>query len=162
MISSQLHMSSIRLIAHRGLFEGPDVNLENRPEQIEMAIANGYDCEIDLWCVDNQLFLGHDRPDYTISRDWLSNKPLWIHAKNLAALEFLVDDITLNYFWHENDAYTLTSRGYIWAFPGRPLNKWSIMVMPEYVDPELTDLDTDCFGICSDYITKIQKTIGIT
>lgn len=152
-------MSNLRLIAHRGLFTGPDVNLENRPEQIELAIEQGYDCEVDLWCIDNKLFLGHDRPDYAISSDWLRNKPLWIHAKNLDALQFLVDDIKLNYFWHENDAYTLTSLGYIWAFPGKPLSKWSVMVMPEYVNPGLTDLDFNCFGICSDYIARIKDLV---
>ena len=31
-------------------------------------------------------------------------------------------DKTFNYFWHQNDKFTLTSKGYIWTFPG---NKYS-------------------------------------
>jgi hypothetical protein len=47
----------MKLIAHRGLFNGPDVNLENRPQQIETALSRGFDCEVDLWIVDGNMFL---------------------------------------------------------------------------------------------------------
>ena len=43
-------------IAHRGLTNGPDKELENHPEQIKRAISQGFDCEVDLWAfvVDNR------------------------------------------------------------------------------------------------------------
>ena len=34
----------MKFIAHRGLTEGPDVNLENRPEQIEKSLKDGFEC----------------------------------------------------------------------------------------------------------------------
>ena len=147
-------------IAHRGLFAGPDVNLENRPEQIKLALRKNYDCEIDVWYkADGEWFLGHDRPDYQVDYDFIAQEGLWLHAKNLAALYYLTGT-PLNYFWHENDTQTLTSHQYIWTYPGKTLSKHSIMLMPEWNDPEFVDIkNVDCYGICSDYVEKIQSII---
>ena len=134
---------------------GPDVNLENRPEQIELALARGYDCEIDLWIVNSEFYLGHDRPDYPVKPKFLENYGLWIHAKNLAALRWLTDSNSLWYFWHEEDQFTLTSNKFIWTYPGGELTQRSIVVLPELFDPEFENLPTNCFGICTDYIEKI-------
>ena len=147
----------MKLIAHRGLFNGPDVNLENRPEQIELALKKGYDCEIDLWYKNGELWLGHDHPDYHIREEWLQQFGLWIHGKNLGALRWLTNT-SLVYFWHQNDDYTLTSNNFIWTFPGKPLTMRSIMVMPEYVDKSLENIrDAKCYGICSDFVEIIKE-----
>ena len=37
------------LIAHRGLYNGPDPWLENKPEQITKALTLGFDAEVDVW-----------------------------------------------------------------------------------------------------------------
>jgi hypothetical protein len=66
-------------------------------------------------------------------------------------------DPKLNIFWHQEDNFTLTSQGYIWTYPGKQLTKNSVMVMPEWSDPEFKNLNTDCYGICSDYISQIKK-----
>ena len=143
-------------IAHRGLWAGPDANLENRPKQIEQALAKGYDCEIDIWYKANgEWFSGHESPEYQVDYDFISQPGLWLHAKNLAALYYLTET-PLNYFWHESDTQTLTSHCYIWTYPARPLSKHSIMLMPELADPTLESIrSVDCCGICSDYIEKI-------
>jgi len=52
----------MKLIAHRGLTQGPNKELENKPEQIISALDQGYDCEIDLWTVNSDFYLGHDAP----------------------------------------------------------------------------------------------------
>jgi hypothetical protein len=148
----------MQYIAHRGLFEGPDVNTENRPQQIDLAIEKGYDCEVDLWCINDELYLGHDHADYKIDIDWLIARPLWIHAKNLEALEYLTMNPFLNYFWTDRDEYALTSQNYIWSNPGSKLAVSSVMVMPEYTDPTLLNTrDVNCYGICSDYIERIKE-----
>ena len=72
----------MKYIAHRGLFNGPNRELENSPDQIDQALALGYDCEIDLWVVNNELYLGHDGPKYKITKEYLNNDKFWIHAKN--------------------------------------------------------------------------------
>ena len=146
----------MKLIAHRGLFNGPDKNLENKPEQIMLALQQGFECEIDVWVVNSELWLGHDGPHYAIDRDFLRTPRLWIHAKNLAALRFLLDT-NYNYFWHEEDSFTLTSTGIIWTYPGEELTTQSVAVMPEWNDPEFKNLNTTCYGICSDFVQTIQQ-----
>ena len=143
-------------IAHRGLFEGPDKHRENDPDQILLALELGYEAEIDLRVSENKLFLGHDEPQYEIKEDWLEGKKLWVHAKNKEALQWLYGK-KLNYFWHEEDHYTITSMGYIWAHPKSLLFDQCIMVMPEHVDITLSNtVNVVCKGICSDYIHKIK------
>jgi hypothetical protein len=149
----------MRLIAHRGLTNGPNANLENQPDQIMFALNQGYDCEIDLWILDNQYYLGHDAPTYKIDCDFLEKQGLWIHAKNIEALYVLGVNNKLNFFWHQEDNFTLTSHGYIWTYPGNLLTKNSISVLPEWQDPELKNLDLNCYGICSDYVLKIKENL---
>ena len=144
------------LIAHRGLVNGPGKEFENKPAQIETALAMEFDCEIDVWFKDGEWWLGHDAPTYLVDFEFLEQPGLWIHAKNLAAL-YILTGTELNYFWHQDDTYTLTSHCYIWTYPGKQLSKHSIMLMPEWSNPELTNLNTaDCYGICSDYVQKIR------
>jgi hypothetical protein len=110
-----------------------------------------------VWVKDNALYLGHDSPTWQVDRAFLQNDKFWIHAKNLDALQWLAtQDYQFNYFWHESDQYTLTSKQFIWAYPGMSLTKNCIMVMPEFIDPLLAATKSvDCYAICSDYIDNI-------
>ena len=142
----------MKLIAHRGLTNGPDINLENRPEQILKSLNEEYDCEIDLWIINSDFYLGHDNPQYPINPKFLDNFGLWIHAKNLSALRWLTTT-NLEYFWHQEDNFTLTSSNYIWTYPGKELTQRSVCVMPELEDPTLQNVkDIYCYAICSDYV----------
>lgn len=145
-------------IAHRGLFQGPSKELENHPGQIALAIEQGYNVEIDIRYIDGKLVLGHDYPEYEVDEYWLRNDKLWIHCKNLEALYFFTKHPwKYNFFWHENDQYTLTSFGFIWTFPGKYLTDQSIMVVPEFYDATLEcTQNVTCYGICSDYVEKIR------
>lgn len=147
------------LIAHRGLFQGPDPTKENHPGQIALAIEQGYHVEVDVRYIDGKLILGHDNADYEIDEYWLRNNKLWIHCKNLEALHYFTKHYwKYNFFWHENDQYTLTSFGFIWTFPGKDLTNQSIMVMPEHVDISLNNTkNITCYGICSDYVERIKS-----
>jgi len=147
----------MKYIAHRGLINGPDKRLENLPSQITSSLEKGYDCEVDLWYFGDQLYLGHDGPQYNITKEFIQQPGLWIHAKHLESLEYLTGT-DLNYFWHQEDDYTLTSKGYIWTYPGMQLSTKGIMVMPETADNTLQSaVEADCYAICSDYILKIQS-----
>ena len=148
----------MKYIAHRGLTDGPNSSLENCPEQLLKSLAEGFDCEVDLRVINDELFLGHDSPDWPIDEQFITQPGLWIHCKNLEELEFCQNNIKLNYFWHQEDDYTLTSKGYVWAYPGKKLSKFSIMVMPEWEDSTLINtIGANCFAICSDYINKITS-----
>lgn len=145
----------MKYIAHRGLVEGPDKNLENNPDRIILSLKQGFDCEIDLWIQDDTFYLGHDDPQYVISKDFLNVSGLWIHAKNKEALHFL-NSTNLNYFWHQEDWYTLTSHNYIWAYPGHDPTPRGVQVMPEMIDVELKNINYFAYAVCSDWILKIQ------
>lgn len=157
----------MKLIAHRGNIDGPNPSEENNPEYIEDAIENGFDVEVDIWFSSQtkKFFLGHDRPEYQIDVFWLAKNinKLWIHCKNIEALyEFSANMSGYNYFWHDTDKYTLTSKKYIWTYPGQPYTPKSIMVMPESMkvfptfETELEDMKAyNCYGICSDYVGRM-------
>jgi hypothetical protein len=145
----------MKLIAHRGLINGPDSNLENLPGQILEALKQGYDCEIDIRYIDGKWMLGHDNPDYEITFEFLKQPGLWIHAKNIKAL-YELSKTNLVYFWHQKDDFTLTSNNLIWTYPGKELTDRSIMVMPESGNPVLENLNFNCYAICSDFVKRIE------
>ena len=142
------------LISHRGNVDGKKPHLENHPDYINEALDLGYDVEIDVWFVDGKFMLGHDEPLYETDYKFLMNEKLWVHAKNLDALIEL-KKYAIHYFWHENDTVTLTSKNYIWAYPGKQPIKGSIAVMPERSDDDISK----CKGICSDVIKKYKDEI---
>ena len=146
------------LIAHRGNINGPNPAMENHPDYVQAALDAGYDVEIDLWRPDGQWksYLGHDAPQYDYWVGW-ENPRLWIHCKDLGALRLCQyqEAIAGNYFWHQNDDFTLTSRNWIWTFPGKPLTPNSICVMPENC-PEEPLMLRGCVGVCSDYVGKYR------
>lgn len=139
------------LISHRGNLRGPNKERENSILYVQEALQAGYDVEVDVWYLDKQFWLGHDEPLYKTNRGFLANSFLWCHAKNLEALnEMLFHKI--HCFWHENDSVTLTSKNYIWAYPGVACEK-SIAVLPETKDY----IVTNHIGVCSDYIERYKK-----
>ena len=151
------------LISHRGNISGKNIEKENSPGYIEHALSLGYDVEIDIWFIDNNYYFGHDNPDYIVSKDFINQikDRSWFHCKNKEALSMLnknFDDI--NFFWHETDKYTLTSKGYVWVFPGEDVIKNSIILFPENY-PEDKNKILLSSGICSDYIQNynIYKNI---
>mgnify|MGYP003660045529 CR=1 FL=1 len=143
------------LISHRGNIDGSNPARENSPDYVLEAISLGYDVEIDVWKVDGKWFLGHDEPEYAIEEVFLSKEGLWCHAKNIDALGALLA-LGVNCFWHQKDYYTLTNNGFIWAYPGRPLIKGAICVMPENQAAENHDFSS-CSGICSDKISYFKE-----
>lgn len=143
------------LISHRGNINGINKKEENQPKKILHCINLGYDVEIDVWSVNNKLYLGHDQPEYNINLSFLKKDKLWCHAKNLEALEIMLNN-KIHCFWHQMDDYTLTSKGIIWSYPGKFINTKSIAVLPESVNIADEELKK-CFGICSDNIENYKK-----
>ena len=135
------------LISHRGNIEGPNKEKENNPDYILRALEKNFHVEIDIWVKQNQIFLGHDDPTYKVTLNFIKNKSIWCHAKNFEALLYLREN-NCHFFWHQNDKYTITSKGYIWAYPGETISKDAICVLPESFNWKVEP----CAGICSDYI----------
>ncbi|MBM3453579.1 MAG: hypothetical protein FJX80_00375 [Bacteroidetes bacterium] len=137
------------IISHRGNINGPDPNLENEPIHID-KLSKTMHCEIDVWMINNNLFLGHDKPERRIDESFLKNPNLWCHAKNLNALEYMLD-YNIHCFFHDSDSYTITSKKYIWTFPNKNICKKSVIVD---LNQNWQQKQYDCFGVCSDYVLK--------
>ncbi len=117
----------MRIISHRGYLNGPDDSIENNPKHIENIINQyGFDIEIDLWMINpwndkKKFYLGHNEPKYEIKYNFLKKycDNLWVHCKNIEALSYLSIFMSrgdfINYFWHQEDNFALTSIEYIWC-----------------------------------------------
>ena len=144
-------------ISHRGNIDGPKYEFENTKEYIDLAISQRYLVEIDIWKVDEKLYMTHDEllcSTTEVDLEYLSDRQynIIIHCKNIEALAFF--SLTRNkfhYFWHQEDDYILTSRGWIWCYPGKPVpatKATTICVLPEKHNSDVTNFT----GICTDYL----------
>lgn len=144
-------------ISHRGNISCVNREKENSPEYIVKALDLGFHVEIDLFKIGNDLFLGHDEPTYKINSSFLDNEMLFVHCKNKDALFFMNNaSLKSEYFWHQNDKYTLTSNQHIWVYIGEELIENSICVLPEL--STYSDLSM-CYGICSDVIERYKSMV---
>lgn len=156
-------MKNLIYISHRGNIDKPNPEMENHPDYIQKALDLDYDVEVDVWVINDEIYLGHDEPKYKIDLQWFFDRvgKVWIHCKNKEALIlfnslilYKNDKLQHNYFWHQNDDYTLTSKRYIWTYPNKELSEFGIAVLPElYPDWNISK----AIGICSDYIINYKK-----
>lgn len=143
----------MKLISHRGNLEWRNPELENSMSYIIHAIEEWFYVEIDLWWTHDWLWLWHDK--------WLERITIWdlmqyadklyIHCKNINALQRFSEFSMFNYFVHDTDFCTLTSKWEKWAFPGNEIRN-SIFVLPEWHEMNL-ELAS---WICSDYILQYK------
>lgn len=144
----------MRFIAHRGNISGPNAQRENTHSYILEALNLGFDCEIDVWKIDDILYLGHDKPLHIIDLNFIMQHKdsLWIHCKNFFALQFFASK-SVQCFFHDKDIYTFTSQHVIWGNINSHIINNMICVMPEKYSCIPSDLQLEkCSGICSDYI----------
>jgi hypothetical protein len=145
----------MKIISHRGNLIGQNIEWENHPDYIKAAVSIGFDVEIDVWYISGTLFLGHDSPQYSINKNFLKDLPLWCHAKNIEALEYMINS-NLHCFWHETDKVVLTSKNYLWTFKNNMLTSKSICVLPE-LQPDVSY--DNAYGICTDYPVKYKNLL---
>ena len=129
-------------------------NIEKACSDWKIAIEKGYDVEVDIWLIGTELHLGHDLPQYQVDKDWLlSNRErIWFHCKNLEILNYFIKEKKdYQFFWHQEDDFTLTSNGYIWTFPGKEVMKNSIIV-----SLGRENIVHEVYGICSDYVDYLN------
>lgn len=157
----------MRIIAHRGLLEGPDKALENHPLQIQKALDMGFDVEIDIRFDKGRWYLGHDNMDHEIAPSWLKTPNLWIHCKNVSAFYNLkrFRDDGINFFYHDTDLVILTSKGDVWTYFGPPETKdtQAVCVLPEvnYDWDEIGKMvnSGQWLGICTDWSLKARSML---
>lgn len=169
----------IKIIAHRGLTNGPDEDLENKPEQIDTAISLGFDCEVDVWVETRRdedlngefgyFWLGHDSPQYKVPVTWINERKdkLWIHCKNMKALEYCRFEDDWNFFFHDVDLWTLTSKKHIWAYPSAAMQPGAVLALPEKTHlPDYLLMEMckrgEIVGLCTDYPFQYMQMIRMT
>jgi hypothetical protein len=142
----------MKIIAHRGNLNGPNPEFENNPDYIDESLNQNFEAEIDVWYLDNNFYLGHDLPLFKIDKKWILDRSdkLWCHAKNIEAIEQMFEDTLINYFWHETDKITLTSKGIPWCYPNTYTSR-GITVEYDY------KIIPDVYGICTDYCLTWRK-----
>lgn len=157
----------MRIIAHRGLLDGPDEKMQNHPSQVIKALDIGFDAEIDVWFSKGKWYLGHDTMDHEVPASWLTTTGLWIHCKNVHAfynLKRLASNV--NFFYHDSDKIVLTSNGHVWTYFGLPETKdpQAICVMPEvnYTWDEITTMvkSGQWAGMCTDWPQRIKEMLS--
>tara|TARA_R110000868_G_scaffold124816_1_gene329711 strand:- start:2367 stop:2822 length:456 start_codon:yes stop_codon:yes gene_type:complete len=142
------------IISHRGNINGVNPSKENRPSYIDCAIGLGYQVEIDIRLINNQIWLGHDVPQYKIDYNWIYKRKneLWIHCKNLQAADYFIPfKNNINYFCHTNDPVVLTSSGKLWVHDlSLSLGKNTIIPLLSLHDIESFTAG-EVYAICTDY-----------
>lgn len=142
----------MKIISHRGNTDGSNPELENSFEYLVNAVSKGFDIEVDLWIINNNIYFGHDKPQYRIDKKSFNKikKFSWFHCKNLEAIVYCQNQNKIKYFWHQNDDFTLTSNNYIWTYPNKEITKKSIIV-----NLEGTLINgKDPYAVCTDYPYK--------
>ena len=92
-----------------------------------------------------------------VNAHWLEDIPQTITQSNGQTIQCFASGDQYAHRLHDKDDYTLTSKQYIWAYPGKSYTDHTVMVMPEW--KEDVDWDTlratNCFGICTDYPQRL-------
>ena len=138
----------MKIISHRGNINGPSPK-ENKPEHIQIALDLGFDVEIDVWYYPENkgyFWFGHDEEEYLIEERWLKERQdnIWLHAKNIDAVEKL-SFTDMNWFWHEKDKMTLTSKGIPWCYPEVYVENGVTVSFDDDID-----VPNYIYGICTD------------
>lgn len=140
----------MRKIAHRGNIAGVNSTAENTLEYLQHAYQH-YDVEVDVIGHRGILYFGHDEPQEPADTNFIQRPGVWTHAKNTHALELLTQT-NANYFWHQEDDYTITRSGHIWCYPGNHLRTKNAIWLT--FDSEPVPDTTGIFGICKDSFEK--------
>jgi hypothetical protein len=142
----------------------------NRPAHIFEALAYDFDVEVDVRWHEKRLWLGHDAPLDLVPSTLFQSDRVWFHAKDAESLQPLRER-GVNYFWHDKDPYVLTSKGWVWTYPGNPGVPHGVYVMPEWVFADFAHLDHDMIGplmlstlgdseaVCSDWASLLREKL---
>ncbi len=151
------------LISHRGNISGRDADQENNPSYIDAAINKGFMVEVDLRVIDGFHYLGHDYPEYRISKKYLLDRKdkLILHIKNPECIErFLLDEemCAIEWFAHTDERFVYTSKLTKWYHSSQIVFYDGINVMPEinFHHDDLIFSMKGVPGVCSDYVARFE------
>lgn len=148
----------MKLISHRGNYDGVNPERENKPSYIDTAISMGYEVEVDIRYIDGKFYLGHDTPDTLITVTWIEKRKnnIWFHCKNLESAKELSKIENVKFFCHSNDNYVLTSTKHIWVHDlNLPID--DTCIIPLLGEQSIKNFKHKVvYAICTDYLNLFK------
>lgn len=148
----------MKLISHRGNYNGVNPERENKPSYIDTAISMGYEVEVDIRHVEGEFYLGHDTPDTLVTLTWIEKRKnnIWFHCKNLESAKELSKIENVKYFCHSNDDYVLTSTKYLWVHNLKlPID--NTCIIPLLDEQSVKNFENkDVYAICTDHLNLFK------
>ena len=152
-------------ISYQGIYDGQNYEDANTPKQINSARGKGSSCVIDVWRIDNKLYVGTEQPVIEVTEKYIQGPRFWINAVNTDMQDWLAtqpSNLYPNYFNFAASTppppYATASNGKL-ITPGTvPINNTSVMFLPEINDRSLyTMVKVKSYGICSGFLTLIKR-----
>jgi 3-deoxy-D-manno-octulosonate 8-phosphate phosphatase (KDO 8-P phosphatase) len=147
------------LIAHRGNFAGQNAERENTVDYLEEALAAGYDVELDVRAMRNNIFLGHDTAIEKVpSIEWLRDSRKWVHCKDRASYDLLSKYRDIRCFMQEKDDVDSQVGRYRWISSGAAKDcityGQNMIVHESWVNDRC-----DHFGIYGDNVSQFKDRV---
>ena len=152
-------------ISYQGIYDGQDYESANTPTQINKALGKGYSCLIDVWRVDNKLYVGNGQPLIEVTEAYIQGNRFWINAVNTDMQTWIATQSSTlypNYFHFDASTppppYATASNGKL-ITPGTvPINTNSVMFLPEINDRSVYSMvKVKSYGICSGFLTFVKR-----
>ena len=152
-------------ISYQGIYDGKDYEDANTPSQISKAQQRGFSCLIDVWRINNKLYVGNGQPLIEVTEKYIQGNRFWINAVNTDMQTWIATQSSTlypNYFHFDASTppppYATASNGKL-ITPGTvPINTYSVMFLPEINDRSLyTMVKVKSYGICSGFLTLIKR-----
>ena len=151
-------------ISYQGIYDGKDFESANTPNQIGNAFNNGYSCMVDVWRIDNKLYVGSEEAPIEVTDKYLQGNRFWLNARNTDMVNWVAAQprkLYPNYFSFSNDTESndATASGGQIITPGTvPVSNLSIIFLPEIEDRGLlSTVKLKCYGVCSVYLNFIKR-----
>ena len=149
-------------ISYQGIFDGKNYEDANTPDQIGTSFNNGFSCMVDVWRIDDTLYVGSEQAPISVTDSYLRGNRFWIKCANQETYDWFTTQSLIqypNYFYQPNSmANVSTSSNKLWTPGTVPVNDTSIIVLPEIQDRGLfSTVHLRCYGVCSTYLTFIKR-----
>jgi len=152
-------------ISYQGIYDGKDYEDANTPKQISKAQQKGFSCLIDVWRINNKLYVGNGQPLIEVTEKYIQGNRFYINAVNTDMQTWIATQPSTlypNYFHFDASTppppYATASNGKL-ITPGTvPINANSVMFLPEINDRSLLSMvNVRCYAICSTYLYTIRR-----
>ena len=142
-------------IAHRGNLYGPEPDSENQISYLRRGLIAGFMVESDIRFVDGRWWTGHDEPIDEVPKEMMTNQQILWHAKTMeTAAAIIADDFLrrlMHWFWHDDDHFAMTSKGWLLSHAAHQPVKGCIQVCLTNDEPA-----SGVSGICSDFVGRLR------